>query len=100
MAYGNAFDSRNGEKVAHKIAERVDEIRREGDYDASGWRQDQWNAVTKEAIFDLRDELDGDDIKDLIAYATEDCDGWEIMEISLDSALGSAIWCLWEDGDY
>lgn len=92
-----AASTERGERVAGRIIESIDELCLEHGYDPNNWRQDQWDAVTRDVLFALSDKLDGDDVKDLVAYATEDCDGWEIIEIGIPSLLGGAIWNLWQE---
>lgn len=98
MSYRNAFDAEAGEKVAKKVLSKVMELATRNDDVPEGWGQGDWNVATREAIFELGDDLRGDDIKALIAYALDECDGWEVMELGLDASLGAVVWCLWENG--
>lgn len=98
MGYQGAFSAESGEKVAGKVLTKVLELADARNDDPAGWGQQDWNTATREAVFALDDELRGDDIKAFIAYATEECDGWELMEIGLEASLGAVVWCLWENG--
>jgi len=97
MGFRNAFDAEHGERIAKQVRDKVLALAAKGGDAPEEWGQRDWDKATRAAIFELSNDLCGDDIKALIAYATDECDGWEIMEIGLDAALGAAIWCLWEN---